>query len=70
MIAGAHDGENFIVKEYSEPDAEGIFKEFLKWVGGIRKTCPCNEYPLKPHFYMVKLGYAGVNLFFLFFYKT
>ena len=30
MIAGAHDGENFIVKEYSEPDAEGIFKEFLK----------------------------------------
>ena len=32
----------------------------------IRKTCPCNEYPLKPHFYIVKLGYAGVNLFFLF----
>ena len=32
----------------------------------IRKTCPCNEYPLKPHFYIVKLGYAGVYLFFLF----
>ena len=32
----------------------------------IRKTCPCNEYPLKPHFYIVKLGYAGVDLFFLF----
>ena len=32
----------------------------------IRKTCPCNEYPLKPHFYIVKLGFAGVNLFFLF----
>ena len=29
----------------------------------IRKTCPCNEYPLKPHFYIVKLGYAGVYLF-------
>ena len=26
----------------------------------IRKTCPCNEYPLKPHFYIVKMGYAGV----------
>ena len=33
----------------------------------IRKTCPCNEYPLKPHFYLVKLGFAGVYLFFLIF---
>ena len=32
----------------------------------IRKTYPCIEYPLKPHFYIVKLGYAGVYLFFLF----
>ena len=34
----------------------------------VRITCPCNEYPLKPHFYIVKLGYAGVYLyvFFLF----
>ena len=32
----------------------------------IRKTCPCNEYPLKPHFDIVKLAYAGVYLFFLF----
>ena len=31
----------------------------------IKKTCPCNEYPLKPHFHIVKLGYAGVYLFFL-----
>ena len=27
----------------------------------IRKTCPCNDkYPLKPHFYIANLGYAGV----------
>ena len=32
----------------------------------IRKTCPCNEYPLELHFYIEKLGYAGVYLFFLF----
>ena len=32
----------------------------------IRKTCPCNVYPLKPNFYIAKLGYAGVYLFFLF----
>ena len=30
----------------------------------IRKTCPCSVYPLKPHVYIAKLGYAGVYLFF------
>ena len=32
----------------------------------IRKTSPCNEYPLKPQFYIEKLGFAGVYLIFLF----
>ena len=32
----------------------------------IRKTCPCNISPLKPHFYIVKLGNAGVYLIFSF----
>ena len=32
----------------------------------IRKTCPCNVYLFEPHFYIAKLGYAGVYLFFLF----
>ena len=32
----------------------------------IRKTCPCNVYPLEPQFYIAKLGYAAVYLFFLF----
>ena len=32
----------------------------------IRKTCPCDVYPLEPHFYIATLGYAGVYLFFLF----
>ena len=32
----------------------------------IMKTYPCNIYPLKPHFYIAKLGYTGVYLFFLF----
>ena len=32
----------------------------------IRKICPCDVYPLKPHFYVEKLGYAGVYLFFFF----
>ena len=29
-------------------------------------TCPYNIYPPKPHFYIAKLGFAGVYLFFLF----
>ena len=28
----------------------------------ISKTCPCQESPFKPHFYIVTLGYAGVFL--------
>ena len=42
--------------------------EVFLYVKGIihQKTCPCIVYPLKPHFYIVKLGYAGGYLFFLF----
>ena len=39
---------------------------FASFVPDITKTCPCNVYPIEPHFYVVKLGYARVYLFFLF----
>ena len=32
----------------------------------IMQTCPCNVYPLTPHFYIVKLGFTGVYIIFLF----
>ena len=32
----------------------------------IRRTCSCNEYHLKTHFYTLKLGFAVVYLFSLF----
>ena len=32
----------------------------------IMKTCPCNEHPLTSHFYIGKLGFTGVYIFFLF----
>ena len=33
----------------------------------IRKTSPCNEYPLKPHVYIAKLGFAvGIPIFLIF----
>ena len=38
-----------------------------KSISVIRKTCPCNKYPFKPQIYSVKMGFAGVYLFFLIF---
>ena len=35
-------------------------------VRNITKTFPCNVYPIEPYFYIVKMGYAGVYLFFVF----
>ena len=32
----------------------------------ITKTSPCNEDPLTPHFYIVKQGFTGVYIIFLF----
>ena len=36
----------------------------------ITKTSPCDEDPLTPHFYIVKLGFTGVCIIFLFCSKT
>ena len=36
----------------------------------IRITCPWHVYPLEPHFYIAKQGYAGVCLFFLFLFQN
>ena len=43
-----------------------LSNEILYDKKNIMKTCLCNIYPLEPHFYIAKLGYAGVYLFFLF----
>ena len=32
----------------------------------IMLTCPCNEDPFTPYFYIVKLGFTGVYITFLF----
>ena len=36
----------------------------------ITKTCLYNFNPLKPHFYMVKLGFTGVYIIFLLLLKN
>ena len=48
-----------------------IFFSFASKMGSffcivIMKTCPCNEYLLTPHFYIGKVGFTGVFIFFLF----
>ena len=40
---------------------------FLNRDPNITKTSPCNEHPLTSHFYIVKLGFTGVYMIFLFF---
>ena len=44
-----------------------IYEESLPQCSSlITKTSPCNEHPLTPHFYIVKLGFTGVYFVFLF----
>ena len=40
-------------------------KVFICFVLHIAKTCLYNFDPLKPHFYIVKLGFIGVYIIFL-----
>ena len=37
----------------------------IKKLNLIKKTCLYNTDPLKPHFYIVKLGFTGVYIIFL-----
>ena len=38
----------------------------MKVSADIMLTCPCNVHPLTPHFYIVKMGFIGVLIIFLF----
>ena len=40
-------------------------RNMFLWRNGITKTCLYNFDPLKPHFYIVKLGFTGVCIIFL-----
>ena len=45
--------------------AESESQQTTKNVQAITKTCLYNFDPLKPHFYIVKLGFTGVYIIFL-----
>ena len=40
--------------------------DMLESHGIIMQTCPCDVDPLTPHFYIVKLGFTGVYIIFVF----
>ena len=46
------------------PTNKVIYDMHLHGTKHITKTCPYNFDPLKPHFYIVKLGYTGVCIIF------
>ena len=50
--------------EYINNTIEGIFELFIPQYN-IMKTYLYNFDPLKPHFYIVKLGFTGVYVIFL-----
>ena len=61
-----------VVKKLADP-IDNILVEFDRWIFqekisipmDITKTCLYNLDPLKPHFYIVKLGFTGVCIIFL-----
>ena len=55
--------EAFKIKQFDFSFSKVNYFPPLKF---IMITCPCNEDPLTPHFYIVKLGFTGVYTIFLF----
>ena len=56
------------LQEYFKTNKSAMLKTFFLCVGsviGITKTRLYNVDPLKPHFYIVKLGFKGVYIIFL-----
>ena len=51
------------ITTYSKRALAGLTHTFVDFVVHITKTCLYNFDPLKPHFYIVKLGFAGYTLF-------
>ena len=53
---------NFVFKIFMSLGANFLGHRIL---APITETCLCNFDPLKPHFYIVKLGFTGVYIIFL-----
>ena len=53
--------KNYSKMSYAEMKTQSANVKYI----AITKTCLYNVYPLKPNFYIVKLGFAGVYIIFL-----
>ena len=51
----------FLTRELSLADDGGL--KLVNLNECIRITCPCYVYPLISQFYIVKMGFIGVNIF-------
>ena len=56
----------FLNELQSESIKQQLNNIFDSITQAIRITCPCNEHPLTPHFYIEKVGFTRVYIFFLF----
>ena len=64
--------DSYIVQANSEYPDQASRMNRLVWIFrcSITKTRLYNFDPLKPHFYIVKLGFTGVDIIFLILLKT
>ena len=60
--------ETYLLKSIHKKISKCCLLQFLPiMLSVITKTYPYNSDPLKPHFYIVKLGFTGVYIIFLIF---
>ena len=78
QVEMGHTMQKHVLRHMGTPKAQTSLCNWAVWSGpslstnriiGITKTCPYNFYPLKPHFYIVKQGFKGVYIIFLFLLK-
>ena len=63
LLLGVWEGQQFVTVALL-----GLFSQLVGFeMAIIMKTCLYNFDPLKPHFYIVKLGFTGVYIIFLIF---
>ena len=70
-ISGKFKQNPLLILAMSSGSIQTLIQSFrlndLLIITDIMLTCPCSLHPLKFHFYRGKLGFTGVNIFFLIF---
>ena len=67
-MANSEDPDEMVCNELSHLDIHCLHKYWFRFAGLHHENIPTSVYnfdSLKPHFYIVKLGFKGVNIIFL-----